>query len=89
MKYMWYIYERSKSGKRSFARTWRKCKYMRKRKYKSLKNEKKMKEILKKVHAQWLFWKPHCKTAICWAFLYDNKECDLIALQIMQYFLLQ
>jgi hypothetical protein len=62
-----------------------------KRKQKSFKNEKKMKEHLKKVHAQWLFWKPHSKNALCWAFLYvnDNKEVDLIAPQIMQYFLLQ
>jgi hypothetical protein len=55
------------------------------------KNEEKMKEILKKVHAQKLFWKPHSKNALCWAFFYvnDNKEVDLIAPQIMHYFLLQ
>jgi hypothetical protein len=59
-----------------------------KRKQKYFKNEKKMKENLKKVHAQRLFSKPHSKNALCWAFLYvnDNKEVDLIAPQIMQYF---
>jgi hypothetical protein len=55
------------------------------------KNEQKMKEILKKVHAQRLFWKPHSKNALCWALFYvnDNKEVDLIVLQIMHYLLLQ
>jgi hypothetical protein len=55
------------------------------------KNEQKMKEILKKVHAQRLFWKSHSKNALCWAFFYvnDNKEVDLIVFQIMHYLLLQ
>jgi len=90
-KYMWYIYEWSKSGRWTFARTWRKWNCM-KRKSKNLeKNEEKMKEILKKVHAQRLFWKPHSKNALCWAFFYlnGNKEVDLIVLQIMHYLLLQ
>ncbi len=44
-----------------------------------------MKENLKKLHAQRLFWKPNSKNALCWAFYYvnNNKEVDLIVLQIM------
>jgi exonuclease VII small subunit len=34
------------------------------------KNEQKMKEILKKVHAQRLFWNQHSKNVLCWAFFY-------------------
>ncbi len=46
-----------------------------------------MKENLKKLHAQRLFWKPNNRNALCWAFYYvnDNKEIDLIAPQIMHY----
>jgi hypothetical protein len=44
-----------------------------------------MKEKLRKLRAQRLFWKPNSKNALCWAFYYvdDNKEFNLIALQIM------
>jgi hypothetical protein len=44
-----------------------------------------MKENLKKLHAQGLFWKPSNKNALCWAFYYvnDNKEIDLTSLQVM------
>jgi hypothetical protein len=57
---------------------------------KGSENPKKMKknEIkLRKLHAQRLFWKPHSKNALCWAFFYvnDNKEVDLIVLEIMHY----
>jgi len=53
---------------------------------KNLKNnEKKMKENLRKLHAQGLFWKPSNKNALYWEFYYvnDNKEIDLIAPQVM------
>jgi hypothetical protein len=44
-----------------------------------------MKEDLRKLHAQRLFWKPNNRNALCWAFDYvnDNKKVDLITLQIM------
>jgi hypothetical protein len=39
-----------------------------------------MKEILRKLHAQRLFWKPHSIDVLCWAFycLNDNKKVNLI-----------
>ncbi len=48
-------------------------------------NEDKMKENLKKLHAQRLFWKPNNRNVLCWAFycVDDNKEVDLTTLQIM------
>jgi hypothetical protein len=48
-------------------------------------NEEKMKENLKMLHAQRLFWKLNSKNVLCWAFYYvnDNKEVDLTTLQIM------
>jgi len=41
-------------------------------------NEEIMKENLKKLHAQRLFWKLHNINALCWAFLClnDNNEVD-------------
>jgi len=44
-----------------------------------------MKENLKKLHAQKLFWKLNSINALCWAFLCvnDNNKVDLIAPQIM------
>jgi hypothetical protein len=35
-----------------------------------------MKEILRKLHAQRLFWKPHNRNVLCWAFycVNDNKK---------------
>jgi hypothetical protein len=43
-----------------------------------------MKENLRKLHAQRLFWKPNSKSVLCWTFYCanDNKEVDLIA-QVM------
>jgi len=50
-------------------------------------NEEIMKENLRKLHAQRLFWKLHNINALCWALLCvnDNNEVDLIALQIMRW----
>jgi hypothetical protein len=47
-------------------------------------NEEKMKENLKKLHAQRLFWKLN-KNVLCLTcyFVNDNKEVDLIAPQVM------
>jgi hypothetical protein len=44
-----------------------------------------MKENLKKLRAQRIFWKLHSINALCWAFLCvnDKNEVDLIATQIM------
>ncbi len=48
-------------------------------------NEEKMKENLRKLHAERLFWKPNSKNVLCWAFYFvnDNKKVDLIAPQVM------
>ncbi len=48
-------------------------------------DEKIIKENLKKLHAQRLFWKLNSINALCWAFLCvnDKNKVDLIALQIM------
>jgi len=44
-----------------------------------------MKENLKKLHAQRLFWKPNSGNVLCWAlyFVNDNKKIDLITFQVM------
>ncbi len=48
-------------------------------------NEEKIWKKLKKLYAQGLFWKPNSKNVLCWAFycVNDNKEVDLIVLQVM------
>jgi hypothetical protein len=50
-------------------------------------NEEKMKENLKMLRAQRLFWKPNSRNVLCWAFycVDDNKEVDLITLEIMHF----
>jgi hypothetical protein len=49
--------------------------------------EKKMKENLKMLHAQRLFWKPNSINVLCWAFycVDDNKSVDLTTLEIMHF----
>jgi hypothetical protein len=44
-----------------------------------------MKESLKKLHAQKLFWKSNSRNALCWAFynVNDNKKVDLTTPQTM------
>jgi len=87
---MWYIYEWSKSGRWTFARTWRKCKCIKEGSKNLEKKEEKMKENIRKVHAQRLFWKPQQKCIMLGIFyVNDNKEVDLIASQIMHNLLLQ
>ncbi len=82
---MWCIDERSKDGRWAFIRTWKKCKCPNISKKNAKNNEDKMKEDLRKLHAQRLFWKPNNRNALCWAFDYvnDNKKVDLITFQIM------
>jgi hypothetical protein len=50
-------------------------------------NEEKMKDNLKRLYAQILFWKLNSRNVLWWAFYYvnDNKEVDLTTLQIMHY----
>ncbi len=46
-----------------------------------------MKDNLKRLYAQILFWKLNSRNVLWWAFYYvnDNKEVDLTTLQIMHY----
>jgi hypothetical protein len=48
-----------------------------------------MKNILRKLHAQRLFWKLNYVNALCWAFycVIHNKKIDLIIHQIMCFIL--
>jgi hypothetical protein len=48
-------------------------------------NEEKMKDNLKGLHAQGLFWKLNSRNVLCWEFycVNDNKEVDLTTFQIM------
>ncbi len=51
----------------------KKCKLVQTEGSRNPKNyEKEMKENLKKLYAQRLFWKSNNKNALCWAFYYDN-----------------
>jgi hypothetical protein len=46
-----------------------------------------MKEVLRMVHAQRIFWKPNSINALWWVFYYvnNNNEIDVIALHVMCY----
>jgi hypothetical protein len=46
-----------------------------------------MKENLRKLHGQRLFWKPNSINALWWAFYYvnNNNEIDVIAPQVMHF----
>jgi hypothetical protein len=49
-------------------------------------NEKKMKDNIKKLHAQRSFWKENIINVLCWAFYFvnDNKKVNIITSQIMR-----
>jgi hypothetical protein len=65
----------NKDGRWTFARTWIKCKCPKKQNKRILENnEEKMKESLKRLHAQRLFWKPNSIRA----FYYVNDTNKLI-----------